>query len=163
MLLLLTTVISVYANDCHVSGKFRDLIDDMNGIAELLSYLDFATNTKINPDKCVFEFQGNTKGLYMCQINASTGLYVGTDKYLNIENIQIQGYTNSNIPSESTYDWGYVAAIAACPHLKLPDTLNMYTEAYKSGYFLNNEILMICSMHPDAEDIWIFSVSNMQN
>ena len=160
ILFLLLFCLPIQANDCRVTGKFEDIISNMNGIAEILSYADFSTKRKIDPDKCTFEIQDGSKGLYVCQVNATTALYISTDKYLNAEVLQIHSHTYTNVPTESSFDWAFVAANAACINMKMPDVQDMFIEAYKNGYYMDEDILMICNMHPTAENLWVFSVSN---
>ena len=160
LLMLLIAAMPAAAKGCHVSGKIDDVIDNMNNIAELLSYSGFATRLPIDTNNCDFVIQDNSTGLYICQVNASTVLYLSTDKYLNVDIIQIHGNTKTNAPSESTYDWAFVAAIAACLDLKTDEIQSMFLESFKSGYYMDKNILMVCSMHPDVKNLWVFSVSN---
>lgn len=160
LFLLLLICSTASARDCEITGKFEDVIKNLNGIAEMMTLLDDVPYGNIDPDKCDFEIRSSNQGLYICEVNATTAMYIQTDKYLNAESFQIHGLTNTNVPSKATYNWSYIATSAACMDLNLQDTTDLFIEAFQSGYYKTKDITIVSGMHPDADNLWVYIISN---
>ena len=160
LLFFLLVTIPAEAEKCHISGKFEDIITSFNWSAEIDYNITGTRYRKIDPDKCVFEIQNQNLGLYICELDATTALYIGTDKYLNAETIQIQGYTETNKPSRATYDWAFIATSVACGNNYWSDIQDIFIEAYKKGYYYKNGVKIACGKHPDADFLWVYAIGN---
>ena len=140
----------------------EDLINYINASAELLSYMDYSTNTKIDIKNCSFQIVTNDIGSYSCIVNQSTDIYVYTDKYLKPTMVVITGPIdkNGNVKM-TTYDWAMAAlfALAQPDNLYIDDLYNMYLESLTSGFYEDNYNSVICSTD-DNTNLWHYIINN---
>jgi len=140
ILLFILVIILLSALPAAAKTKFKtmeELVTYLNLSGEMFDYLDFATSSKIDIDKCSFLINGSDSGLYTCPINYSTTLHVYTDKYLKPDMVVIEGPLDSQgLPKQTTFDWA-LAALAAVAEkdLYFQDILDIYTAALKSGFY----------------------------
>ena len=160
ILIILSSASAQAKKECVVEGTIDTIVQNMNLIAEMLNLLGDRIGPEIDVNKCSFEITNYQKGLYTCPINASTGMWVFTDKYLNAEVIQIYGPAENDKPKKTTYDWAYVASNYACMNMKMPDVEDMFISAWNNGYYENSNIEFICGIDPYLDNTWVYIIAN---
>lgn len=145
---------------CMIEGSIDMIVQSMNGIAQMLNDVGYNFGLLIDTKECTLEFTDYQKGLYTCPINASTGMWVFTDKYLNAEVLQIYGPTDNGKPKKTTYDWAYVASSFACKNKKDQEINDMFLAAWNTGYYSNNDIEFVCGQDPYLDNTWVYIIAN---
>ena len=139
----------------------EELITYLNISGEMFSYLEFATSSKIDINKCSFLINSSDSGLYTCPINYSTTLHVYTDKYLKPDMVVIEGpLDNQGRPKQTTYDWA-LAALAAVvePDLYFQDILDIYSASLKSGFYEDKYNYVFVGSDYES-NLWHFIINN---
>jgi len=160
IILVFLVFVSLYipasAIDFTLFGSLEDTINYLNAAAELYDYMGYATYTKIDINKCSFEIVSEQTGVYFCPINASTELYIYTDRYLKTNSILVAGPLDHGKPKKTTYDWSLVAFSCAAGHdLYHQEILDNFYNTVDIGYYEDSFVRIACG--PDYENnSWMF-------
>lgn len=159
ILLLLIFIVSVPASAKTQFKSMEELINYLNASGELLHYLDYATGSKIDINKCKFIEESR---LYTCPVNYSTTLHVYTDKYLRPEMVVIEGpLDDQGSIKRTTFDWAMAALFAVIyPSDKYYDELtDIFISSIEKEFYQDEYNYLICEWDYDTWK-WHYIISN---
>ena len=157
VLLFLFIWIPASAQNCKIDGTFISIVESMNVLDQMINERVYS---QVDIKNCNFEMLNESSGLYECPINASTAMWIITDKNLKPLSIQIFGPADNGKPSKAAYDWAFVATTYVCKDLKLDKINDIFLQTWKSGYYADSSIEMACGDDPYLEDFWVYFIAN---
>lgn len=146
-----------FGKNCIIDGTIISIVESMNTLDQMINDRVYS---QIDIKDCKFEMLDDSTGLYDCPVNASTGMWIVTDKNMKPLSIQIFGPADNGKPKKATYDWSFVATTYACKVLELEKINDIFLQTWNTGYYEDRTIEMACGDDPYLEDFWVYFIAN---